>query len=205
MQQIQLLSIAAQPHRGIGSRLVAGALIALLHVLMVLALLKFAQAPDARDQTKPVDYIAFAFIAAPKTPVLVEEATPLPIIVPSVRPRPAAVMREVEPAPALITIVQESPPSTETQQPAPVPERRLDMDSLRAAARQVDSDRTPTAMGGRRESEQLRNVEDTALSRGIQRAKRPDCQTKYSGGTSLNLLALIPLAIETVTDKGCKW
>lgn len=195
------------PERGISSRLVAGALIALLHVLMVFVLLKFAQAPDARDQARPVDYIAFAFIAAPKTPVPVEKAAPPPVIVPSVRPRPAAAaaVREVDPAPALITIVREAPPSAETQQPAPVPERRLDMDSLRASARQVDSDRTPTAMGGRRESEQLRNVEDTALSRGIQRAKRPDCQTKYSGGTSLNLLALIPLAIETVTDKGCKW
>lgn len=195
------------PERGISSRLVAGALIALLHVSMVFVLLKFAQAPDARDPTRPVDYIAFAFIAAPKTPVTVEKAAPPPIIVPSVRPRLAATaaVREVDPAPAPITIVQESPPSAETQQPTPVPERRLDMDSLRAAARQVDSDRTPTAMGGWREAEQLRNVEDTALSRGIQRAKRPDCQTKYSGGTSLNLLALIPLAIETVTDKGCKW
>lgn len=197
--------LAMTPERGISSRLVAGALIALLHGLMVLALLKFAQAPDARDQAKPVDYIAFAFIAAPKTPVPVEKAAPPPVVAPSVRPRPAViVVREVAPEPAPMTIVQEPPPSAEAQA-APAPERRLDMDSLRAAARLVDSERTPTAMGGRRESTQLQNMDDTALSRGIQRAKRPDCQTKYSGGTSLNVLALIPLAIETITDKGCKW
>ena len=193
--------------RGVSSRLVAGVLIALLHVLLVLALLRSAQAPDARHEEREVDDIAFAFIAAPKPQVPVEKSTPPPVVAPSVRPRPAAVVaREVASQPASMTIVQEPAPDTEAQPaPAPAPERRLDMDSLRAAARRVDSERTPAATGGRRESEQLRSMDDTALARGVQRAKRPDCQTKYSGGTSLNLLALIPLAIETVTDKGCKW
>lgn len=39
----------------------------------------------------------------------------------------------------------------------------------------------------------------------VRQAKRPDCQTKYSGGEKANLLLLIPLAIETITDKACKW
>ncbi len=73
------------------------------------------------------------------------------------------------------------------------------MESLRAAARQVDSEHGPVGLAP------LRASDDSDLSRAVRRAKHPDCQTKYSGGTEVNLLLLIPLAIETVTGKGCKW
>ena len=190
--------------RGVSSRLVAGVLIALLHVLLVLALLRSAQAPDARHEEPEVDYIAFAFIAAPRPPVTVEKPAPPPVTAPSVRPRPARVVRrDTAPQPALTIIEQESPPSTVAQpEPALAQEGRLDMDSLRAAARQVDSERGP---GTRHESEPLRAMDDTALSRAVQRAKLPDCQTKYAGGQKVNLLLLVPLAIDTVTGKGCRW
>lgn len=180
-------------------------MVALVHVALVLALLKYAQAPDARDQARPVDYIAFAFIAAPKPPAVVERTAALPMTVPSRRPRPEAiVVRKADSPPAMITLVPAAPPSTD-EQPAPPADRRLDMDSLRAAARQVDSERAPLAMGARREAEQLRSMDDTALSRAVQRAKQPDCQTKYAGGEKANILLLIPLAIDTVTGKGCNW
>lgn len=73
------------------------------------------------------------------------------------------------------------------------------MESLRAVARQVDSEFGPVGL------EPLRASDDSDLSRAVRKAKRADCQIKYSGGTEANLLLLIPLAIETLTDKGCKW
>ena len=73
------------------------------------------------------------------------------------------------------------------------------MESLRAAARQVAVEQKPTAQAP------LTAVDDGALAQAVRKAKRPDCQTKYAGGEKANILLLIPLAIETVTDKGCKW
>lgn len=185
----------------------AVAAIALLHVVLVLALLRSAQAPDTRHEAPAVATVAFAFIAAPASPVPEEKSAPPPIAAPRLRPRHAIVVaREVAPQPALTIIVQESPPGSEAP-PPPAQAReqeegRLDMDSLRAAARQVDSERSPEA---RRASAQLRGMDDTALSRAVQRAKLPDCQTKYAGGEKVNLLLLVPLAIDTITGKGCRW
>ncbi len=73
---------------------------------------------------------------------------------------------------------------------------KIAMESLRAVARQVDSEHGPVGL------EPLRSRDDSDLSRAVQRAKRPDCQTKYAGGTEANILLLIPLAIETITDQG---
>jgi len=174
--------------------------IVLLHVLLVVALVRSAQAPDARQAEQPADYIAFAFIAAPTPPVVVEMSASPPVTAPSVRPQPAIVAREAMPQPEPMGIVQDSPPSADT--PPLAPEGRLDMASLRAAARQVDSER---ALEARRESQQLRGMEDTALSRAVERATVPDCQTKYAGGEKANILLLVPLAIDTLTGKGCNW
>ncbi len=79
------------------------------------------------------------------------------------------------------------------------------MEGLRIAARQVDSERVPTALERLREAEQLRSEDDSKLARGIKKAKRPNCQTAYAGGEKANPLLLIPLAIDTITGKGCKW
>ena len=40
------------------------------------------------------------------------------------------------------------------------------------------------------------------LKKDIDKAKREDCRSAYAGG---GLLAAIPIAIDTVRDKGCKW
>jgi len=100
-------------------------------------------------------------------------------------------------APASDTLVATEP------QPAAAAQPRLDLAALRASARRIDSERVPTA--DEREQEPLRSLDDSNLARAVREAKRPDCQTKYSGGEKANLLLLIPLAIETITDKGCKW
>ena len=79
------------------------------------------------------------------------------------------------------------------------------MESLRGLARQVEKERVPTALERVRTAEQLRGSDDNNLARAIKRAKNPDCQKKYAGGTEANLLLLIPLAIDTITGTGCTW
>jgi len=183
---------------------VSGALVALAHILFALALLRFADAPDARHADVPVDYVAVVFIPASRPPVPAAPAAPLPVAAAPVRRpnRTRAPAVQIPASPAPLAAAPEPPP--DTRQTA-APARAIDMESLRAAARQVESERVPTALESLRESEQMRAGDDSDLSRAVRRAKRPDCQTKYAGGTKANLLLLIPLAIETVTDKGCKW
>jgi hypothetical protein len=108
----------------------------------------------------------------------------------------------------IITLPEETPsaaPAETTTAPAPAPTGKLDMESLRGLARQVEKERLPTALERLLTAEQLRGADDNNLSRAIKRAKNPDCQKKYAGGTDVNLLLLIPLAIDTITGTGCTW
>lgn len=186
------------------------ALIVLAHVLLVAAFMEYGGMPDRFKESSPASYIAFAFIAAPKPAQPAAAATaaataPVPAIAPPpLRRAPPAVKPEPKVAPVFTAPeapASEAPAEVQPQPAGAAPQQRIDMTSLRAAARQIDSERTP-AQG---ETEQLRALEDSNLARAVRQAKRPDCQKKYSGGTAANVLLLIPLAIETITDKGCKW
>jgi hypothetical protein len=192
--------------RGAGSRLGSGVLIAAAHVLFVLALLHFTGARVETNST-PTDYIAFAFIPAPAKSAPDVHSAPAPVVVPATRPRPIAVLRQ-QPAPSeptsIVIVPQAAVPDAPTEA-APATTGKLDMESLRIAARQVERERVPTALERLRTSEQMRARDDTRLSRAVSEAKRPDCRTKYAGGEKANLLLLIPLAIDTITDTGCKW
>jgi len=79
------------------------------------------------------------------------------------------------------------------------------MAALRADARHIGKDYVPDSFERVRAAESRLEAEKNDLGRAIGKAKRPPCTKKYSGGTSLNLILLIPLAIDTITDKGCKW
>jgi len=196
---------------GARSRVGSVAVIVLLHVLMAALLLRHAATPQRDDDGKPASYIAFAFIAAPKPAPPAAQAVAVPVVVtPPVRR--AAPAREVTSAPAPVVattmaVAPEAPATAPDSAPAAAqaPQRSIDMAALRASARQIDSERVPTAQERREGPEQLLSTDDSKLARAVREAKRPDCQKKYSGGTSLNLILLIPLAIETITDKGCKW
>lgn len=181
-------------------RIGPGALIVLGHVLLGFALLQHAGAPTRGPEPAPADYIELALIAAPSMPMPVVVADPLPIVAPRSPVRRPAAAAPLESATVAVPVL-----ASEETRAAEVPDvvaqpGRIDMESLRAAARQVDSEYRPVGL------EPLRASDDSDLSRAVRRAKRPDCQTKYAEGrTTVNLLLLIPLAIETVTDKGCKW
>ncbi len=192
--------------RSAGSRLGSGVLIALAHILFVLALLHFTGARIDTDST-PADYIAFVFIPAPAKSSPEVRSAPASVVIPATRPRRIAAPRE-QPAfsaPAPIVIAPQAVAPDAPPQAATAATGKLDMESLRSAARQVEKERVPTALERLRTAEQMQAREESSLSRKISEAKRPDCQTKYSGGTSLDLIRLIPLAIDTITDTGCKW
>lgn len=182
----------------------SGALVVLGHALLAFAMLHHGVAPERGADPPPPRYIELAFIA-PSSANVPAAAEPPPIAVPRLPVRRPAATATVEPAPFAATgpAAVEIPAAVEVAAagtPAAAPQPgRIDMESLRAVARQVDSEHGPVGL------EPLRASDDSDLSRAVRKAKRPDCQTKYSGGTSFDVLLLIPLAIETVTDKGCKW
>lgn len=97
------------------------------------------------------------------------------------------------------TPVVEAPASTASPSPT------FDMAALRADARRIGKDHAPDPFEQVRDAESRLEAEKNKLGRAIEQAKRPPCTKKYSGGTSLNLVLLIPLAIDTITDTGCKW
>ena len=183
---------------------VSTALIVLAHVVLVAAFLNHGGMQDRVKESGPASYIAFAFIAAPKPAQPVAAAQAPANTSPRRRTASAATPERtqlpvftVPAAPA-----SDAPAAPETQPPTAAPPR-LDLASLRASARRIDSERVPAPGDG--EQEPLRALDDSKLARAVREAKRPDCQKKYSGGEAANLLLLIPLAIETITDKGCKW
>jgi len=199
---------------GARSRVGSVAVIVLLHVLMAALLLRHAATPQRDDDGKPASYIAFAFIAAPKPAPPAAQAVPVPVMVtppvrrtaPAKKVASAPVPMAPRPAPEAAVAAPEAPATRpDSAQAAQAPHPGIDMAALRASARQIDSERVPTAQERREGPEQLLSTDDSKLARAVREAKRPDCQKKYSGGTSLNLILLIPLAIETITDKGCKW
>lgn len=204
--------------RGATTRAGSGALIVLAHLLFVFALVHYASPRPDNDST-PVNYIAFAFIVAPVKPVPVSvpipqaRSVPPPVAVPAVRPPRIATPRSMPASAEPMTIITPSEqaasatPTESVTAPAPAsgPTGKLDMESLRGLARQVEKERVPTALERVRTDEQMRSRDDTKLSRAISEAKRPDCQTKYSGGDKLDLIRLIPLAIDTITGTGCNW
>jgi hypothetical protein len=198
--------------QGATSRAGSVALILLAHVLFVLALVHYAS-PRPDNVSTPVDYIAFAFIVAPvkPTPVPQVRSAPPPVSVQIVRPPRIATQRAMPASPEPMTIIaapEETPtatPAETTTAPVAAPTGKLDMESLRGLAREVEKERVPTALERLRTAEQLRGADDTNLSRAIKKAKNPDCQKKYAGGTETNLLLLIPLAIDTITGTGCTW
>ena len=187
--------------RSAASRLGSGVLVALAHILFVLALLHFTGARGDTDST-PADYIAFVFIPAPAKSTPEVKMAPAPVVGPR---RMAAPREQPASSPAPIVVVPQAAAPDAPPQAATAATGKLDMESLRSAARQVEKERVPTSLERLRTAEQMQAREESSLARKISEAKRPDCQTKYSGGTSLDLLRLIPLAIDTITDTGCKW
>ncbi len=180
-----------------------GALIILAHLVFFAILVRYAGTPPVRDETGPADYIEFALVPANARPKPVEAAVPAPT---PARRKPKAMLPQASPAPLSSVAV---PSAAEPQDPMPeqaaTQGKRLDMDALRTDARRLAREHVAEPLEQVRDAEHRLEIDKKDLGRAIRQAKRPPCTKKYSGGTSLNVFALIPLAIDTITDTGCKW
>lgn len=189
--------------RGAWLRAGPGVLIVLAHLLLLAVLIRYAGTPPVRGQAGRASYVAFRLVPVETKPSLAAApAAPEP---PAPRRRKAPLQPEV-PAPMALPV----PPAVgETPEPAPAAaasqERRLDMAALRADARRLAGEHLPEPFEQVRAAERRLEADKKDLGRAISQAKRPPCTEKYSGGTKLNLIMLIPLAIDTITDTGCKW
>lgn len=189
-------------HSVVQLRVGPGALIILVHLVFYAILVRHAGTPTTRGETPPADYITFVLVPATATPKQAQ-APVAPPPVPRTRRVPPQQPEPAQSAPDHVPAVPASQGAA-PEQAAPEGDR-LDMEALRAAARRVAQERAPTVRERLREAEQMRSEDDTDLARAIKRAKRPDCRTAYAGGDQANILMLVPLLIDTVRDKGCKW
>ncbi|UVW29070.1 hypothetical protein [Massilia sp. H6] len=184
---------------GLRSRIGPGALIVLVHIAVTIALIRYAGTPSVRDNPASTVEIVSTIIPIMATPLAQAVVAHAPAS--SLRPRRAAAhrVRPAPPAPVPIPASRAPEAPSPVSEGQPAPPQNFDMEGWRNAARQLESERVPTAR------QHLREADDSTLARDIKKANRPNCQSAYAGGKKANLLVLIPLAIDTVTGKGCKW
>lgn len=175
------------------------------HLAVVWALVSLARhAPP--DPDSRIVYMDLLEVPPPQAVAVVQRVPkPGPRITP---PGKAIARKPAVSQPAAI----ESAPAPVSEAPVPAQEtaaapavERLDIASLRAAAGEMERRRVRSPLELVREQQRMRPAGDTATARAISKAKRADCRSAYGGGTEFNVLALIPLAVDTLTDTGCKW
>jgi hypothetical protein len=125
-------------------------------------------------------------------------AAPLRLLAPSGRRplliKPVPPLPRPMPAPA--DVAPERPAA-----PEGAPSRPFDMDAARALARTVAREDRGDARDGSRARALQENPGQDPLGRGIERAWREDCKTKYAG---MGLLAIAPLLADGASGSGCK-
>lgn len=191
-------------------------MLALAAVVALHALVWFAAgvgAPDAGQPEPEIAYVDLRLIAPqpvrpPPPPAVVAEWVRAPVV-PRARltaPAPPAQSPQTEPAataapaaPAVELLPAEPAPAPPSQAERAGPP--LDIEALRTAAR--DYERTRERSPIEKHREQLRKEQHRdAAAEAIAKSARGDCRNAYAG---LSLLAIIPIVVDTVRDKGCKW
>lgn len=99
---------------------------------------------------------------------------------------------QAEPAPPVAT----SPAATSPAAP------RLDYDGIRNQALDMDKHRDITPAERLHQEQFVPHTVESGMADAAKRGTRGDCQTAYAGA---GLLAVVPLLIDTVTNRGCKW
>lgn len=104
-----------------------------------------------------------------------------------------------------------SPPAADPDDPfdtgrlSPKKENALspvDIDRLRAQARDDEKNRIKTPLERLHEREHIVRTIESKVADGAASAARKDCQTAYGGA---GVFAIVPLLYGTLTDDGCKW
>ncbi|MBI1771437.1 MAG: hypothetical protein HYR68_03595 [Burkholderiales bacterium] len=78
----------------------------------------------------------------------------------------------------------------------------LDLDAVRSSALALERQRKPSEIEQIQASHRRGDSLEKRLGEGTKRAEKKECLKAYSG---LGLLAVIPLAVSSVVDTGCKW
>lgn len=121
-----------------------------------------------------------------------------PVKAASTEAPPMAPAQDTEDAPAAAASI---PPAGIEAAPEPGAEGKLDMPAAIKTARLVDGHRKDSLVAFPKPEPPLKR--DDRLERAINRAHRDlDCKKAYS---ALGLLAVIPLAKDTLTGTGCRW
>lgn len=99
-----------------------------------------------------------------------------------------------------------NPPAAIISQPADQVdlEPHLEIENLRASVRDEEHHRMRSLEEKLNESSRIKLSDGDRIARKIMKTARDGCRTAYAGKT-FNLLAVIPLAIDTITDRGCRW
>ena len=160
----------------------------LVHYLQVLTIIPKPVAPEVRQpaeaasKTEKTDKRAIRKeIAATKTAS--------PSLQPSKKPSESIPDTISQPAPQAIN---------SDSQPSP----GLDLEAVRSSALALERQRKPSEIEQMQASHRRGDSLEKRLGEGAKRAEKKDCLKAYSG---IGLLAVIPLAVSTVVDTGCKW
>lgn len=185
----------------------ASALLVLHGAMFYLPERAYSPAPKG----KPVAYTDLTFVTA--LPTRMRAQTPAQVNTPAhpARAKPRAPMILPEPLPAKMPPADANVVATPLPTPAhsttavPNSVAQFDLDAILALARENERKRKREPLEIVQDSQRIHSSDESKLAQDIKRAGRLDCLKAYSGGTKLDFLRLIPLAIDTVTDTGCKW
>ena len=157
------------------------------------------------ESSRMVKYLDLFDAVLPKPPPKPAPASPATVAEkiaskskPASKPRPAASTqasstRETPSAPVAVS----STARAEGDAPA-----TLDLDAIRSSALSYERQRKPSEIEQMQASHRRQDSLEKRLGEGTRRAEKKDCLKAYSG---IGLLAVIPLAVSTVVDTGCKW
>ena len=184
---------------------VAGALLVLHGAMLCLLERAYSPVPEG----KPVVYTDLIFITSPspRTQMFTQANTPSQ----PARGKPRAPMILSEPIPARMSSADANvvsmplPTSAQSTKAASNSVAEFDLDAIRALARENERQRKREPLEIVQDSQRIYSTDESKLAQDIKKAGRLDCLKAYSGGTKLDFLRLIPLAIDTVTNTGCKW
>ncbi|MBC3916844.1 hypothetical protein H8L32_05095 [Undibacterium sp. CY18W] len=202
---MQFLTASAKPGR-------KHVLTLLLIMLMHLALWQAIRHPGlygrAHTRDDVVAYLDVLNIMPPRPKPPVTDTPPAKVVTITTLAKPPAARNTRQ------TPEAKGPSSSPATTPPPVVETdqgntdnnnntpSLDLDALRSSALAMDRQRKPGEIEQMQASHRRSDTLEKRLGEGAKRAEKKECLKAFSG---LGLLAVIPLAVSTVVDTGCKW
>jgi hypothetical protein len=107
-------------------------------------------------------------------------------------------------APTNRAVINTTEPQIHVETPvdSSTPEVHLDLDALRADAVAAEINRKKSPIELANEAQLKDHSFETQVEGATNKSQRPDCRTEYSGA---GLLAVLPIAVDLIRGKGCKF